>query len=353
MNYIDALSLNRAKILIVDDSQANILLLKKLLNISNYSNVISTTFSTEALRLCREEEPDLMLLDLRMPGLDGFQVLEQLRQEKIEEFFPVLVITAQNDHENCIKAFNLGAKDFIGKPFDQAEVLMRIRNMLEIRLLHKEMREHNRSLEVNVQECNRELQGAQQELIHRLVRASEFRDYETGNHIVRMSLYSYELGKAAGLNSRETSLLLHASTMHDIGKVGIPDSILLKPMKLNPEEWEIMKTHTTKGAQILSGSGFDMIQMAETIALTHHERWDGTGYPQGLSGKNIPIVGRITAICDTFDALISERPYKKAWPIELALEEIKRRRGTYFEEFLVDKFFEILPVILEIQAKYK
>lgn len=328
-------------------------MLKKLLNVSNYSNIISTTFSTEVLRLCKEEKPDLMLLDLRMPVMDGFQVLEQLSKENSDEFFPVLVITAQNDQENCIKALSMGAKDFIGKPFDQAEVLIRIRNMLQIRQLHKKMKEHNRSLEVNVQECNRELQGAQQELIHRLVRASEFRDYETGNHIARMSLYAYELGKAAGLNSRETSLLLHASTMHDIGKVGIPDSILLKPGKLDSEEWEIMKTHTTKGAQILSGSSFDMIQMAEIIALNHHERWDGSGYPQGLSGNDIPIVGRITAICDVFDALISERPYKKAWPIKLALEEIGQRRGTYFEEFLVDRFFEILPAILEIQAKYK
>jgi len=339
--------------LIIDDNYANILLLKKLLNISNYFNIIATTFPTEALDLCREEKPDLMLLDLRMPVMDGFQVLEQLRKENLDEFLPVLVITAQNDQDNCIKAFNLGAKDFIGKPFDQAEVLMRIRNMLEIRLLHKEMKEHNRSLEVHVQACNRELQEAQQELIHRLVRASEFRDYETGNHIVRMSLYSYELGKAAGLNSREASLLLEASTMHDIGKVGIPDSILLKPRKLDPEEWEIMKTHTTKGAQILSGSSFEMIQMAEKIALTHHEKWDGTGYPQGLSGNNIPIVGRITAICDVFDALISNRPYKKAWPVEQALDEIRRNRGTYFDETLVDKFFNIIPAILEIQNNYK
>jgi putative two-component system response regulator len=287
-----------------------------------------------------------------MPVLDGFQILEKLKSENIDAFLPVLIVTAQNDYENRIKALELGARDFIGKPFDQTEVIIRIRNILENSLLHKEAKEYNRHLEMDVQECNKELQEAQQELIHRLVLASEFRDYETANHIIRISYFSYELGKAMGLSERELDLLLHASTMHDIGKVGIPDSILLKPGKLNQQEWEIMQTHTTKGAQILSGSSFEFIKMAEDIALTHHEKWDGTGYPQGLKGDEIPLVGRITAICDVFDALVSERPYKKAWSIEKALAEIRSNSGTHFDEVLVEKFFSILPVILEIQAKY-
>lgn len=323
------------------------------MNISNYTNIISTTHSIEVLEICKKEQPDLILLDLKMPVLDGFQVLEQLKSEKIDYILPVLIVTAQNDYENRIKALDLGAKDFIGKPFDQTEVIIRIKNILEISLLHKEAKEYNRHLEMDVLLCNKGLQEAQQELIHRLVLASEFRDYETANHIIRISYFTYELGKAVGLSEGELDLLLHASTMHDIGKVGIPDSILLKPGKLNLEEWEIMKTHTTKGAQILRGSSFELIRMAEDIALTHHEKWDGTGYPQGLKGEEIPLVGRITAISDVFDALVSERPYKKAWPIEKALEEIRTNSGSHFDEDLVEKFFEILPTILEIQTKYE
>jgi putative two-component system response regulator len=302
------------------------------LNISNYTNIISTTHSIEVLEICKKEQPDLILLDLKMPVLDGFQVLEQLKSEKIDYILPVLIVTAQNDYENRIKALDLGAKDFIGKPFDQTEVIIRIKNILEISLLHKEAKEYNRHLEMDVLLCNKGLQEAQQELIHRLVLASEFRDYETANHIIRISYFTYELGKAVGLSEGELDLLLHASTMHDIGKVGIPDSILLKPGKLNLEEWEIMKTHTTKGAQILRGSSFELIRM---------------------KGEEIPLVGRITAISDVFDALVSERPYKKAWPIEKALEEIRTNSGSHFDEDLVEKFFEILPTILEIQTKYE
>ncbi|ACV64864.1 response regulator receiver modulated metal dependent phosphohydrolase [Desulfofarcimen acetoxidans DSM 771] len=341
-----------ATILIADDNSTNILLLEKLLSISGYKNIKTTTESREVLSLYKELDPDLLLLDLRMPHMDGFQVLEQLNLEKQDDFLPVVVITAQNDQEHRLKSFKMGAKDFIGKPFDHAEVLMRIRNMLEIRLLHKEVREHNRKLEDTVQERTKELQDLQVELIHRLGRAAEFRDNDTGAHITRIGKYSFELAKAAGLSDKECRLILHASTMHDIGKIGIADEILLKPERLTPDEWEIMKTHTTKGAKILAGSSSDVLQMAEQIALNHHEKWDGSGYPTGLKGDEIPLAGRITAICDVFDALLSKRPYKNAWSLEEAVAEMKKGSGTHFDPNLIEIFLKIIPHILAIRQKY-
>lgn len=341
-----------AKLLIVDDNPSNLLLLEKLLKISGYCNIITTNDSREAASLYLAHKPDLLLLDFRMPHLDGFQVLEQLNQIKEDDYLPVVMITAQNDQEHRLKALEMGAKDFIGKPFDHAEVLMRIKNMLEIRLLHNEAREHNRRLEDKVQERTKELQAIQIELIYRLVRAVEFRDYRTSGHIMRMSMYTYELGKAAGLAEKDCKLLLHASTLHDIGKIGIPDEILLKPGRLKREEWEKMKTHTVKGAQILAGSSSEMIKMAEQIALTHHEKWDGSGYPRGLKGEEIPLVGRITAICDVFDALISARPYKEAWPLEEVIAELKKGCGTFFDPALTEVFLKIMPTIIKIKEEY-
>jgi putative two-component system response regulator len=346
-------SISRARILIVDDNSVNILLLEKLLKMSGYSNIMSTTDSRETLSLYREHYPDLILMDLRMPYLDGFEVMEQLNAVKEDDFLPIIAITAYNDQEHKLKALTLGAKDFIGKPFDYAEVLMRIKNILEIRLLNNEIKQNNRRLVNKVQERTKELEDLQVELIHRLARAAEFRDSETGNHIVRMSKYTYELGKAYGLPEKDCELMFHASTLHDIGKIGIPDEVLLTPGKLTPDDWEKMKTHTVKGAQILAGSSAEMIKLAEQIALYHHEKWDGSGYPNGLQGEGIPLVGRITAICDVFDALISERPYKKAWEIDEASEEIEKGRGTHFDPSLVDHFMKIMPVIREITEIYK
>jgi len=347
-----AASMSNAKILIVDDHPANLLLLEKLLVISGFHNIKTTTDSRETLELYTKFKPDLLLLDFRMPYLDGFQVMEQLNSYKEDDYLPIVMITAQDDREHRLKALKTGAKDFIVKPFDHAEVIMRIRNNLEIRLLYNEVRLHNHQLEEKVQDRIKEFQELQIELIQRLVLAAEFRDSETGNHIVRMSMYTYELGKVVGLPEKECKLLLYASMMHDIGKIGIPDNILLKPGKLIPKEWEIMKTHAYKGAQILKGSSSEIIKMAEQIALTHHEKWDGSGYPQGLKGEEIPLVGRITAICDVFDALISERPYKQAWPKEMVISEMERGSGIHFDPFLVKAFFEILPIIYVIKDKY-
>lgn len=341
-----------AKILIVDDNLANILLLEKLLQKFGYAKIKKTTDSRETLKLYLSYQPDLLLLDLKMPNLDGFQVLEQLSQVKGDDYLSVVAITAQDDQEYRLRALKMGAKDFITKPFDHAEILIRIRNMLEMRLLHKKVKEHSHHLEDKVRERTKEIEKLQIELVQRLVLAAEFRDNDTGNHISRISKYTYALAKAIGLDDKQCSLLYHASAMHDIGKIGIPDEILLKPGSLSPEEWEKMKTHTLKGVDILAGSTFEMIQMAEEIALTHHERWDGSGYPQGLIGEEIPLAGRITAICDVFDALISDRPYKKAWTVEKAIKQIIIESGTHFDPDLVEVFIRVLPEIIEGKELY-
>jgi putative two-component system response regulator len=224
--------------------------------------------------------------------------------------------------------------------------------MLEIRLLHNRLREYNLELEKKVQERTHELEETRMEVIVRLGRAAEYRDNETGMHIVRMSYYSEALGEMVGLDNRECRLLRAASPMHDLGKIGVPDSILLKPGKLDEHEWETMKMHPAIGASVLAGSNHEVMLMAETIAFTHHEKWDGSGYPRGLQGNAIPLVGQIVAVCDVFDALTTERPYKNAWSIEDAVNHIKEQSGKHFNPDLVEKFLQILPEILEIKNQY-
>ena len=300
----------------------------------------------------QELKPDLVLLDIRMPNLDGFQVMGQLKVINKQPYLAILVLTSEEDRDTRLRALESGAKDFLNKPFDKIEVLMRIRNLLEASLVHKEYQRQNQTLEEAVAVRTRELLETQKDVIHRLGRAAEYRDNDTGTHILRMSHYSVILGRAAGLSEEECQLLQQAMPMHDIGKIGIPDDILLKPAGLTNEEWEVMKRHTVIGAEILSGSQSPLLQMAEQIALTHHERWDGTGYPNKLSGEDIPLVGRICAVCDIFDALTSARPYKDAWPVEDALNHLQELRGNHLDPNLIDLFEGMLPVILEIKKTY-
>ena len=228
----------------------------------------------------------------------------------------------------------------------------RIHNIIEVRLLHKALRQQNSALEARVRVRTQELHETRLEIVRRLGRVVEYRDNETGLHVIRMSHYAALLGRAHGMPSAECDMLLHACPMHDIGKIGIPDRILLKPSRLSPEEWGIMQSHTTIGAELLAGHDSGLMQMAYHTALTHHEKWDGSGYPHGLAGKAIPLVGRITAICDVFDALTSERPYKAAWAIEDAVAELQELRGTHFDPELVDQFCGILPDIMVIYEQY-
>ena len=348
-----------ANILIVDDKPDNVRLLEMMLTFSGYTNVQTTTDSREVLGLAQKTDFDLILLDIRMPHLDGFEVMEQLAELNDADYTPVLVLTAQNDMETRLKALQLGARDFVTKPFDKSEVLNRITNMLEVRILFNERKNHAKILEETVKKRtlelerrNKELDRTRLEVVRRLGRAGEYRDNETGMHVVRMSKSSQVLALAAGLSEERCELILNASPMHDVGKIGIPDGILLKPGGFEPDEWEIMKTHVQIGADIIGNDTSPLMQMARIIALNHHEKWDGTGYPNGVKGEDIPIEGRICAVCDVFDALTSERPYKKAWSVEDAVALINKESGKQFDPQLVTLFNECLPQVLEIRELY-
>ncbi len=342
----------QARVLIVDDQAYNTQLLKMILKGEGYLNLTATTDSREALPLYIQEKPDLVLLDLSMPHIDGFGVMEQLFTLDRDLMAPILVLTAETDPEVRYRALQSGARDFLNKPFDKIETLCRIKNLIEVRLLHNRIRQQNEWLETKVQERTLELRNTQLEIIHRLGHAAEYKDNETGYHIIRMSLYCAALGRGLGMSLADVEMIQRASPMHDVGKIGIPDRVLLKPGKLDAPEWEIMKTHAAIGADLLAGSNSPLIQMASVIALTHHEKWDGSGYPRSLAGEDIPLFGRICAVCDVFDALTSERPYKRAWTVDDAMAEIHKGRGRHFDPVLVDVFTGILPEVLEIRAQY-
>jgi putative two-component system response regulator len=346
------LDVTHANILIVDDEPANVRLLESMLRMEGYVNLTSLRDPRSVLKQYQAQRFDIILLDINMPHLDGFQVMAQLRTLNLESYIPILVLTAQADTATRLRALEAGAKDFVSKPFIRQEVLTRIRNILEVRLAHNYLKTQNHLLDQKVQERTRELEETRLEIIRRLGRAAEYRDNETGLHIIRMSKYSEMLGRAAGMNPTESAILLDASPMHDIGKIGIPDRILLKPGKLDAGEWAVMKTHATIGAEILSGHASALLETARLIADTHHEKWDGSGYPRGLKAQNIPLVGRVVAVCDVFDALVSRRPYKQAWPVEEAIAEIKSQSGRHFDPELVGLFMQMLPDVLEIRHCY-
>ncbi len=341
-----------ATILIVDDQMTNIMLLESILQNAGYTRIHSTQDPTQVISLFKELDPDLICLDIRMPELNGFQIMGQLKIIQTGRYLPILVLTSEEDRDTRLRALESGAKDFLHKPFDKVEVSMRIRNLLEASLLNKAISQQKESLEQIVKIRTQELRETQFEVVHRLAKAAEHRDNETGSHIVRLSHYAMVFGRACGMTEEECDILFHATPMHDVGKLGIPDRILLKPGKLDPEEWEIMKQHTTIGAHLLSGSQSPVLQMGEIIALTHHEKWDGSGYPNRIAGEDIPLAGRICAIADVFDALSSKRCYKDPWPLEKTLAEIRSLSGTHFDPNLVRIFDELLPVILDIQRTH-
>ncbi|PCJ29891.1 MAG: two-component system response regulator [Gammaproteobacteria bacterium] len=342
-----------ANILIVDDQIVNIKLLEKILKQDGYENVFSTIDSREAVPLFLEHNIDILLLDIRMPHLDGFEVMALLNEAITDDYLPILVLTAELTKDTRVRSLEIGAKDFLTKPFDRLEVLQRIHNILEVRLLHTQLRNQNEILEQKVKLRTAEIERSRYEVIERLGQAAEYKDNETGNHIIRMSQYSRLLAIAKGLPDSEVELIFLAAPMHDIGKIAIPDYVLLKPGKLNAEEWEIMKTHVIRGYELLSGSDdVPLMKTARNIALTHHEKWDGSGYPYGISGEEIPLEGRICAICDVFDALTSERPYKKAWSVEEAMILINKESGHHFDPELVPLFESILADVLIYKQKH-
>ncbi len=328
------------RILIVDDQAANVLLLEEILRGAGYSNVKSTQDPRQALGLYCEFQPDLVILDLHMPHLSGLALMEQFGGcTAPDNYVPILVLTADVLPEARQKALSAGAKDFLTKPFDVTEVVLRIRNMLETRTLYLQLQAHNHLLEDKVRERTGELEAAQVEMLQHLALASESRDDNTGRHTQRVGQLAAVLGRDAGLPEEQVLLLAKAATLHDIGKIGIPDRILLKPGRLTPGEFEQMKSHTELGSRILSGSRFSVIQLAEEIAHYHHEKWDGTGY-YSIQGEAIPFAARIVAVVDVFDVLIHARPYKPAWAVERALGEIERQSGRHFDPRLVKLFLE-------------
>lgn len=343
----------KARILVVDDNESNVALLEETLKSAGYTSILGVTDPRQVAELYEGYKPDLVLLDINMPHMDGYQVMEKLKEIEKDDYPPILTLTAQQDKETRLRALQSGAKDFLTKPFDRIETLTRIHNMLEVRLLHNHVRDHNIILERKVRERTAQLHDTRLEIIRRLGLAAEYKDNETGLHIIRISKMCQTMGKAAGMTQSDAELLLNASPMHDIGKIGIPDRILLKPGKLDAGEWKTMQTHASIGADMLSGHSSELLNMAKEIALTHHEKWDGSGYPMGLKGEGIPLAGRICAVCDVFDALTSVRSYKKAWSVEDSVKEVQRGSGTHFDPDMVDIFTETLDKIVSIKNRHK
>lgn len=328
-----------SRIVVVDDEQANLDLIDRVLVRQGYRHVVSTTDPRWMLDHLDDLAPDLIVLDLHMPDLDGFEVLRRLAiAVPGTDFVPQLVVTADSTAGTRQAALALGAHDFLNKPIDVIETALRVANLLATRMLHVRLQEHNQRLEEQVQARTQQLQLAHTGLVQRLALVGEYRDDVTSEHAVRVGVAAHRLARDLGLPPREARLLGEAAPLHDIGKVGIPDAVLLKPGPLTPAEFATMKGHAAAGAHILAGGESELLRLAEQVALTHHERWDGTGYPRGLIGDAIPLAGRLVAVVDVFDALTSRRPYKAAWTPERAASHMLAHRARHFDPELLDVF---------------
>lgn len=335
-------ALAKQTILVVDDISENIALLSNILS-KNY-RVKAANNGPKALKIAYSTIPDLILLDIMMPEMDGIEVCRKLKEDPRTRSVPVVFVTAMGEVEDETRGFEAGAVDYITKPISPPIVLARVKT-------HLQLYDQNRALEEIVRRRTAELDNSRLEIIRRLGLAAEYRDNETGTHVIRMSYYCRAIAKALGMNDREADLILHATPMHDVGKIGIPDKILLKPGRLNPEERKIMEKHAEFGAQIIGKHDNALLRMAYSSALTHHEKWNGSGYPHGLRGESIPLIGRIVAIADVFDALTCKRPYKEAWPVEKAVALIREEAGQHFDPDLVAAFLDNFDAILEIKAQ--
>lgn len=344
-------------ILIVDDQPQNIELLEAYLIPYDYK-ILTASNGAEALDTLATHSVDLILLDVMMPNMDGFEVTRRVRKIDVLQQLPIILVTALSGTEDRVKGIEAGCDDFISKPVDKSEIVARVRSLLKVKDYNDLKNNYQKELEIEVTKRTEELKDALEtitaaslETIHRLSVAAEYKDEDTGLHIKRMSLYSAAVARQMGLDEESVKTILYAAPMHDVGKIGIPDKILLKPGKHDAGEWEIMKQHTLIGAKILEGSEAEFIKMGEIIAKCHHEKWDGSGYPNGLKGTEIPIAGRITAIADVFDALVSKRPYKEAFSLEKSLGIIRDGRGTHFDPEVVDAFFAIQDEIFAIRME--
>jgi len=331
-----------ARILIIDDHEPNVDALKRILHRAGFTAVNGTTDPLIGVALVQEWAPDLVLLDLHMPRLDGFGVLEAIRpQLEAASYFPVLMLTADSGDETKRRALSGGVKDFLTKPFDATEALLRIENLLETRFLYATLQDQNQLLEQRVSDRTRELEEAQLEILQRLAAAAEFRDDDTGQHTQRVGHLAALLARQLGLATAEVDLIRRAAPLHDVGKIGIPDAILLKRGRLTSTERRVMQTHTTIGAAMLAGGRSPLVRTAELIARSHHERWDGRGYPSGGRGEEIAIEARVVAVADFLDALTHDRPYRKAWSVARTVSAIKAASGTHFDPAVVDALLSI------------
>ena len=322
---------NRPLILAVDDEASNLQLLRQILQ--DHYRLLFAKDGARALDLARQERPDLILLDVMMPGMSGYEVCAALKANPETAAIPVIFVTALTDTADELEGFEAGAVDYITKPVSPPIVRARVRTHLSLVRME-------------------ELRATRLEIVQRLGLAAEYKDNETGLHVIRMSHFSRILGIAAGLSEVEADDLLHAAPMHDVGKIGIPDRILQKPGPLEPEEWKVMQSHVTIGAEIIGEHEGGMLELARQIALTHHEKYDGSGYPRGLRGEEIPLAGRIVAIADVFDALTSKRPYKRAWTEEEALTFLREQKGRHFDPALVDLFLEQMDAVRLVQQRW-
>lgn len=340
------------QVLIIDDAKMNVTLLQHLVKKLPDCESIGFLDPLQALAWCRENEPDLVVVDYMMPVLDGIQFTRQFREIAGCEEIPVLMVTANHETKIRHEALDSGMTDFLNKPLDNAEFLARAKNMLMLRDSHKKLADHAAWLAAEVRKATAVILAREQETIFCLSRAAEYRDPETGEHIHRMAHYSKHIAKQMGLSAEQQALLLEAAPMHDIGKVGTPDLILLKPGKLAPEEFAIMKRHAAIGFEILNTGDSPLLKEAAQIAHTHHEKFDGSGYPDGLKGDAIPLFGRIVSVADVFDALTSERPYKQAWDIEAACQLLRDGAGTHFDPACVTAFLAGWDEVLEIKNRF-
>ena len=360
-----------AKIMIVDDEPLNVMTFRQHLKMEGYENFVTTSDAREALHLLRSEQPDVLLMDIRMPDISGLDILRVIGLDPVLQHIPVLILTAATDPATRKQALDLGASDFLQKPIDPNELLPRVRNAVVIKKHYDMASSEAVRLEQQVDRRTRQLDATRQQLILCLARAAEHRDNDTGNHVIRVGRYTSIIARQVGYPANRLEMLEQAAQLHDVGKIGIPDSILFKPGKLavdeydlmkkhcalgrqiiepvSEKEWKILKTHTRIGESMLHVRSSSLLMLAARIAQTHHERWDGKGYPLGLLGEDIPLEGRIVAVADVFDALSSKRPYKDPFPRQKCFDILREGRGTQFDPAVIDAFFDCADEIVEIQ----
>jgi putative two-component system response regulator len=358
--------------MVVDDEPTNVKIVRRLLELEGFSQFVTTTDGRKAMTLIRDERPDCVLLDLMMPFVTGLDVLDEMRHDPATAHIPAIILTAVTDHKIRCEALQRGATDFLNKPVDPAELAPRVVNVLTAKIYQDQLLQYNQNLEAAVRERTRQLEQAYREIGLVLARAAEYRDNDTGLHVVRVGRYARLIGEALGIVGDAADLLERAAQLHDVGKIGIPDAILLKPGRLTDEEFSLMKLHCAFGDRILqpcadddalSGDGREgsapaasgatpLLVLAHRIAMSHHEHWDGTGYPSGLKGDAIPLEGRITAVADVFDALSSKRCYKDSFPVDECFATMAEKRGNHFDPQVLDAFLSRRDDVVDVLMRF-